>query len=330
MNKCEIFIKQPNIPMPNSDVITKCYEEFGYKYMTLFFINNKNIFVDKEHDNIIDFIEDLYKDVSEKDGFVIVFHDENHSNFLDLNKEKLFYRTTSKMIVSKNECNCLESLLQLDKEQYKPFFKMFLVDNIFVEINVNSIDVYGDYKEEKGYIFSKTIKQPEENNLLAKIYDFADNFTFDKQCYICENNKINKGYCINHSMFVCNSCYFNIRCSKCKSCHLHFSPKYMVNFDICLECFMKSKFEISEMFIENSIGLKYIEYVTSPCKNIDLENPIVSKENVKQLLNNKTFYDLVELRDKTDEFVKKMHEHFYCAEKIRLFYNLQRKSISLT
>lgn len=169
MEHCEIFIKKQNIQMPNSDIIMKCYEKFGYKYITLFFIKGKYIFIDKEIENPIEFIEELYKDVNEKDGFVIVFHNENQSNYYDINKERLFYRTTQTIAISKNDCNCLNNVLNIDKDKYNPLFQMFLHDNFYIEINTNCIKTYGNYFKYKNYICSSQLEETDHETSLVKV-----------------------------------------------------------------------------------------------------------------------------------------------------------------
>ena len=330
MNKtnCEIFIKNIGTDMPNSDLIMKCYEEFGYKYITLFFIDGKKIYVDKEHSSITDFIEDLYGDVNKSDGFVLVFHNENQLNFIDQNKDNSFYKTNKTINVSKNDCDCLDDVISLDKEKYKAFFQMFLHDNFYVEINVNSIDVYGDYQEKNGYIFSKLIEEPQNNITTALV---LKNNCNSHKCYICEkeNNIFENTRVVNKVMNLCNHCFNQLNCRKCNVCHNYFSPRYMMSYNTCVACAMKTNYKDSDMLFDNSIGVKYLELVTNPYSNIDFYNVKLSETNVKKMLDNKTLDSLLDLKNKADDFVKKIDENFYSAEKIRLVMKLQRQIVSV-
>lgn len=326
MNNCEIFVKKQNVKMPEADLITACYKKYGMKYMTLFVSNGKKLYVDKECDNISMFIEDLYADVKSEDCFVIVFYDENNY-YNDVVKDKYFYKTKNTIGISRKECDCIEQVLNLDKNKFKPFFQMFLHDNFYLEINYNGVNLNGDYTEKDDYIFSTTIEVEKEKN--NKTISFNDVLTktfksLTDKCYICNQKVASIGYEINHVTFVCESCYQSLSCKRCSECGCHFSPRYFTNTDRCMECVMKTKMNIHDLFYEQSVGLKYLEVFINPYSDLDLYNVKTSEENVKKILSEKLFAELTDLRNKTDEFVAQMNNSMYFSERAKLFMKLKK------
>jgi hypothetical protein len=47
------------------------------------------------------------------------------------------------------------------------------------------------------------------------------------------------------------------------------------------------------------------------------------------MLDNKTLDSLLDLKNKADDFVKKIDENFYSAEKVRLVMKLQHQIVSV-
>ena len=323
MDNCEFFVKKRNEKMPDSDLIMQCHKEFGLKFITLIFNNGKHIFVDKEKENILDFVEDLYSDVTEKDDFIIIFHNEINNYYNDYEKSKLFYRTKNIIGVSHNECNCIDEIINIDKNRYDSLFQMFLHDNSYIEISINSINIYGSFEIDNGYYLSKKVNIEKENITTDNVYSIVKIPKYNK-CYLCNNN-VNVAYNINKVLPVCFSCYSNLHCRSCCKCNKHFSAKYLAPNGMCLECYTNSTYPIYKYFLENSIGLKYFSLLENPCSKLDFKNFNISDSYIENRLKDKTSEELLELREKIDEWLYNIDKMFFVSKKVSLMMNLQKQ-----
>ena len=197
MHQCDLIIKNKNIDLPDKEFILNSYNQLKRKYITSIYNNGHCVFIDKECETINPFLEDFYKDVNKEDISIIIFHNEKDGYYTNLS-EKFFYRTNHKVAVSRNQIIPIECLLTLNKEKFSPLFNMFLDDNLYIELSINSICLYGNFYKHNGILTSFEIKQNKETIKDLKLLDV----TF--LCDWCNNVfSINK----MHNEHICINCH---------------------------------------------------------------------------------------------------------------------------